>query len=462
MTRISISHVVVSLMAIGAGFSVSAQSINITGTVVDSGTSQNIAGALVKLTEYPQITTTTAANGTFTLAGSATAVRADRSLNLSAAVSIQGDRLTVAAANQGDVVKVEVFNSLGSRVYHADTRMSAAGSVSFDRLWQAAGLYYVKVRIGTTEQTLLCSGDRFQARADSHVGTISTLAKISAGYTLEVSKTGYVTKQMAVSGLTAAVGTVKLHSSSTGTQIFFDDFTGSSVDATKWSVCNRIGDLVNGEIDCCLPDNVTVSNGILSGVSKHEDHTCGDSQTSPVLEHYTTWNMQQKTASFLYGTIEVRAKIPGGTGLWPCIWMLGNLWQASQPATANIPGMNWPHDGWCEIDIAEFWQNERNAVSNGCHWQTGDGIHNAALPFDATTRFMVYRLQWSAGSLIWSVDAEDGAGFRTLRTLTGAGSVPNVPMYVVVSCAVGGSGGGTPNPATFPLTFSVDWVRVTQ
>jgi hypothetical protein len=82
--------------------------------------------------------------------------------------------------------------------------------------------------------------------------------------------------------------------------------------------------------------------------------------------------------------------------------------------------------------------------------------------FDATTRFMVYRLEWTPGSLIWSVDAEDGAGFRMLRTVTGAGNVPDVAMYVVINAAIGGTGGGTPDPSTFPQTFEVDWIRISQ
>jgi beta-glucanase (GH16 family) len=75
---------------------------------------------------------------------------------------------------------------------------------------------------------------------------------------------------------------------------------------------------------------------------------------------------------------------------------------------------------------------------------------------------MVYRLDWQPGSLVWSVDAEDGAGFQTLRTINDAESVPDVPMYIVINAAIGGIGGGTPDPGTFPQTFSVDWVRVTQ
>jgi beta-glucanase (GH16 family) len=247
-----------------------------------------------------------------------------------------------------------------------------------------------------------------------------------------------------------------------GTTLLFDDFLGTAVDPAKWTVFNRLSDQVNGEVNCVTPQNISVSGGLLAGVSKFEDHVCGDSVEAPKTMHYTSWQIQQATTPFLYGTIEVRAKIPGGIGIWPCIWMLGYKWQASQPFTANTPEHNWPHDGWAEIDIAEFMANSRTTVNNQVHFESanvGPGIKN--LPFNATSQFAVYRLQWSAGSMIWSVDAEDGKGFQTTSTLTGS-NVPNVPMYVVLNAAIGGIGGGTPDPRTFPQTFLVDYVRVTQ
>jgi hypothetical protein len=82
------------------------------------------------------------------------------------------------------------------------------------------------------------------------------------------------------------------------TALFFDDFLGSSIDATKWTVMDRISDQANAEINCCVPPNVSVSGGFLNGVSKYEDHTCGDSQQLPTLLHYTSWHIQQKTAPF--------------------------------------------------------------------------------------------------------------------------------------------------------------------
>jgi beta-glucanase (GH16 family) len=253
--------------------------------------------------------------------------------------------------------------------------------------------------------------------------------------------------------------TAKATASST---LFFDDFLGTSIDPAKWVVMNRISDQVNNELNCVIPENITVQNGVLSGVSKFEDHVCGDSIEAPQTMHYTSWQIQQATSPFLYGTIEVRAKEPGGTGIWPTIFLLGYLWQPSQPYTANVAGNNWPVGGWCEIDIAEFLNNLRNQVNNVVHYNVPGGTNLRPLPFDATSRFMVYRLQWTASSLTWSVDAEDGVGYRTLYTITDPSRIPNVPMYLTINAAIGGIGVGTPNPNTFPQTFQVDYVRITQ
>ena len=116
-----------------------------------------------------------------------------------------------------------------------------------------------------------------------------------------------------------------------GNVIFFDDFLGTSIDSTKWTVFDRLGDQANREVHCVAPENVSVKDGLLEGVSKYEDRRCEDSLESPKTMHYTSWQIQQATQPFLYGTIEVRAKAPGGVGTWPTIWMLGFKWQASQP-----------------------------------------------------------------------------------------------------------------------------------
>ena len=55
---------------------------------------------------------------------------------------------------------------------------------------------------------------------------------------------------------------------------------------------------------------------------------------------YTSASLTSR-ASWTYGRIEVRAKLPKGRGTWPAIWMLGT----------NIREVGWPACG--EIDIME-------------------------------------------------------------------------------------------------------------
>jgi beta-glucanase (GH16 family) len=250
--------------------------------------------------------------------------------------------------------------------------------------------------------------------------------------------------------------------------IFEDNFTGDTLDTDKWTgPFERIQDLVNGEVGGQLPANVRVDDGLFID-SKYvpEGFESGDSETAPQEVFYSAGQIQQKTAPFQYGTVTVRFKAPGGTGLWPLAWMLGFEWQASQPFTANTPEHNWPNAGWCEIDIVESLSNDRDR-NNCAVWffngTTGNGsAENVVLDVPSDSQFIVYKLEWQVNLLRWSASYDDGETFETLRTITDPDQIPNVPMYVILSTATGGVGAGAPNSATFPQTQTVTNVRVTQ
>ena len=60
-------------------------------------------------------------------------------------------------------------------------------------------------------------------------------------------------------------------------------------------------------------------------------------------------------ADWLYGRVEIKAKLPKGRGTWPAIWML---------PTDNAYG-GWPNSG--EIDIMEHVGYDQNNVHFTLH-----------------------------------------------------------------------------------------------
>jgi beta-glucanase (GH16 family) len=251
-------------------------------------------------------------------------------------------------------------------------------------------------------------------------------------------------------------------------------FLGTQLDPLEFTAYDRLGDTANSEVNAVVPRNARVTGGSLFIDSKFETVIAQDSTTAPPNPRsvdYTSAQVAQPYGHFRYGSVEVRAKICGGTGTWPCIWMLGVNWQPSHPFTADTPDgqANWPNGGWWEIDIAEFMSGHRTLQNCALHFITANRTVNGgasgekSLPFDATTRFMVYRLEWTSTSLIWKTDAEDGNGFITQLSMTGGTpgtDIPNTAGFVLIHTAIGGFG-GAPDSATYPVSTEVDYVNIT-
>ena len=154
-------------------------------------------------------------------------------------------------------------------------------------------------------------------------------------------------------------------------------------------------------------------------------------------------------AAWTYGFIEVRAKLPGGIGTWPAIWMLG---------TSNT----WPACG--EIDIMEQVGKEPTKISGTIHNVStagtfGDGS-SIQVP-DACTTFHNYQLTWTMESLSIGVD---GKIFHTYKNQhNGSASWPfDKPQYLLLNLAVGGDMAGPVDDTIFPRQMEVEYVRVYQ
>ncbi|WP_285730513.1 glycoside hydrolase family 16 protein [Nocardiopsis sp. ATB16-24] len=162
----------------------------------------------------------------------------------------------------------------------------------------------------------------------------------------------------------------------------------------------------------------------------------------------------QNKVEHAFGRIEARIKIPTGQGVWPAFWMLG----------ADFPRTPWPESG--EIDVMENVGHEPGTVHGTVHGPGYSGGGGIGASYDHPTGgaftddFHVYAVDWSPGSLTWSVD---GVAFNTLTAADVGGNpwVYDQSFFMILNVAVGGEWPGHPDGSTrFPQEMVVDYVRV--
>lgn len=225
--------------------------------------------------------------------------------------------------------------------------------------------------------------------------------------------------------------------------IWSDEFNiAGAPDASKWGYDIGAGGWGNSELQYYTnrTDNVLVSNGTLKIIAKKEAYS-GSSYTSARL-------LSKGKFSFQYGKVEISAKLPGGIGTWPAIWMLGD----------NFTTAGWPTCG--EIDIMEQKGRDMNRIYNTLHYlgnSGGSAIGTSYLIDNVTTGFHKYGLIWTSASLQFLVD--DVVRY----TFVNANNLPfNQKFFLILNMAMGGTFGGNIDAAFNSALMEVDYVRVYQ
>ena len=225
------------------------------------------------------------------------------------------------------------------------------------------------------------------------------------------------------------------------TLLWSDEFSiNGAPDSTKWGYDLGAGGWGNNESQyyTSRPENVSISNGTLKIIAKKESY---------MGSNYTSTRMLSKGKfSFKYGKVEIRAKLPGGGGTWPALWMLGD----------NISTVGWPACG--EIDIMEYAGNSLNKITCALHHpgHTGGNTDGGNTTIaNAETEFHIYTLEWSASTIKIGVDNQQYFAY------VNSSSVPfNQNFFLIMNCAMGGNYGGTIDPNFISSTFEIDYVRV--
>lgn len=219
-------------------------------------------------------------------------------------------------------------------------------------------------------------------------------------------------------------------------------------DASKWGYDIGGDGWGNNELQYYTnsTNNAKVENGKLI-ITARKESLSGRNYTSARL-------VSKNKGDFLYGRIDVRAKLPAGRGTWPAIWMLPTDWTYG----------GWPKSG--EIDIMEHVGYDPNnvvitvhteAYNHGINTQKGASKKIAT----ALTDFHNYRVDWTPYAIRGYID--DELVFTFINDGKGSAAWPfDKRFHLLLNLAIGGNWGGAQgvDDSIFPATFEIDHVRV--
>jgi beta-glucanase (GH16 family) len=195
-------------------------------------------------------------------------------------------------------------------------------------------------------------------------------------------------------------------------------------------------------------ENAWVENGVLK-ITAHKE-TFED-------KNYTSARLITKgKGDWLYGKVEVRAKLPVGRGLWPAIWMLPTDWEYGEwPESGEIDIME--HVGYLPDSIFASAHTGKYNHIKGTHKTSGIKVNNLY------NDFHLYTLEWTPEE--YSVSMNGNKFFTFKNEGSGPEGWPfDKRFHLLLNLAVGGNWGGKfgVDDGIFPQTFEIDYVRVYQ
>lgn len=255
--------------------------------------------------------------------------------------------------------------------------------------------------------------------------------------------------------------------------VWADEFNESELDKKNWGY--ELGHIRGLEQQHYTnsKDNVYLEDGnlvIKATNRKTEDQyevTQGDTTRKVIYDSGSVRTHGKQ--EFLYGRIEMKAKLPKGQAVFPAFWTLGSDFHLD----GNIAqGIGWPDSG--EIDIMELIGNGTAGGVNGnkqvyqtLHYGTNgedDGKYAGhgtcyTLPSGIfNDDYHVFGINWSKGKIEWYVDDQI---VRTVDYSDDQRALECIdrPQYIEFNLALGGAWPGAAGENLAGTKFEVDYVR---
>ncbi|MBN2486532.1 MAG: family 16 glycosylhydrolase [Bacteroidales bacterium] len=232
--------------------------------------------------------------------------------------------------------------------------------------------------------------------------------------------------------------------------VWSDEFDYNGLpDSTKWNYDVGGHGWGNDELQFYTHkrlENARVENGKLVIEAIKEDYK-GSGYTSTRL-------VTKGKGDWLYGRVEVRAKLPKGRGTWPAIWMLPTHWTYGA----------WPESG--EIDIMEHVGYDPDMVHFSVHcldyfFKIGTQKSSQRKMFRTDSIFYTYATEWYPDRIEGYID--DSLYFTFRNEHAGWTKWPfDKPFHLILNIAVGGGWGAVMgiDETIWPQKMEVDYVRV--
>ncbi len=254
--------------------------------------------------------------------------------------------------------------------------------------------------------------------------------------------------------------------------IWADDFNNDKLDDSKWDY--ELGCIrgVEQQHYTNSDDNVFMRDGKL--VLKATDRALEDQYKNPRGNRRVIYDSGSVRThgkyEFLYGRIEMKAKLPRGKGVFPAFWTLGADFVLDGDIDSK-QGYGWARCG--EIDIMELIGSE-SGVRNRTVYQTihtDDGLtedngklagQGYTISEDFYNDYHIFGIDWSENKVEWYVDDQIVCTADYSDTSIAKNRIAqkalNRPQYIQMNLAMGGNWPGDAGTNLAGSEFVIDYV----
>ena len=218
-----------------------------------------------------------------------------------------------------------------------------------------------------------------------------------------------------------------------------DDFTGTSLDSSKWSY--ELGHVRNNELQNYTNINDVVSDGLIALRGLKDGSGNWTSSSIISVNKFT----------FMYGRIEARIKVDISPGSFGAFWTLGDCFEF-QYVENDKPGYLaplYPESG--EFDVMEYYNGK---LTCGIYLDDGTEVGRTWYTDYNANEWHTYAMEWHEdGSMELYIDDH-----LISSTSASNNSALHIPHYILLNQAIGAAG-GTPDSNDTEITQYVDWVK---